>query len=172
MEPAGETGGVSRRGRNVEWAEPAGETGGWSGRSQQARQRSRERENTLRSAFYKPRGVGWGDDPKRCIITGIVCSYWAPASPCEAPMAGSGPIHTSGATWPSCGIAEHRTPRHELPCTELPGRVPATGRGSRRPRMPIRAPLASCGWHWSTRLFRLHATWPERSGPCSTPLLV
>jgi len=33
----------------------------------------------------------------------------------------------------------------KLPCTELPGHAPATGRGARRSRMPARAPPATSG---------------------------
>ena len=122
--------------------------------------------------FIRSMVEGGGNDPKRCVVTRIVHSNWTLASCCPAPMAVSGLICTSGETWLSCGIVLLRTPRYESPCTELPGHVLATSRGSRQPRMLVRAPPALCGWRWSMRLFRPYAMLPERSGPCMCACLV
>jgi len=38
-------------------------------------QREIERRTRMQFAFYKPRGVGWGDDLKLRVVTRIVRSY-------------------------------------------------------------------------------------------------
>ena len=115
------------------WAEKGGEVEAESqamgGESELEIQRVRERERTaLRSAFYKPSGAGWGATPKQKAITRIGRSNW-PQPPARPGRDGRKRLHsTSGKMTPSCGIvslqphdmtciAPHRTPRHELPCT-------------------------------------------------------
>ena len=98
--------------------------------------------------------------PKLCVLIG-------PQAPhCLAPMAGSGLICTSSETRLNHGTAPLQALRHESPLTELPGRIPVTGRGSHRSCMPVPAPPVTCGWRWSMRLFQPYATRPEQSGPC------
>jgi len=107
---------------------------------------------TSQSAFYMPQVKGGGDDLKRRAVIRIVPFHWIPAPPCQAPVARSGLILTSGVTRPFT----------ELPCCFL-----VTGRGSCRSRMLVRGTpskprlvLLTCLAYPSTTLSK----WP---GPCS-----
>jgi len=55
-------------------------------------------------SFYRPCGAGGGEDPKRCVVTRIGCSGWAPAST-RPSHDGRKRLHfTSDQMVPSCRI--------------------------------------------------------------------
>ena len=124
---------VKKGGASSEWA-------GWQEPAGASRQ---EQKTTIRwgctncpatHPFIDPVMRGGSDDPKRCVVNRIRRSGWAPAST-RPSREGRKRLHfTSGKMIPSCGIVPLRTPRHELLCTESPGRAPATGRQHRSMR--------------------------------------
>jgi len=72
-----------------------------------------------RYVLYRPCGAGRGIALKRCVITRIEHSHWAPATTRPDRHGRKRPYFTSGKTCPSCRIVSLRTPRYESPCTEL-----------------------------------------------------
>ena len=191
-ESAGEVGrsrqvwqaGVSRRSqqaessRRIQQAESAGEVG----RSQQAESageeggaagkcRDPERERLCNLPFISP------------VVSGGVTTRSDASSPESCAPIGPWP-HAVRLLWPKVVPSVHPVQHGraaELTCIEHRDiNRPATNswavfqrlaESRVSPAYPFGHLPALCGWLWSMRLFYSHATWPERSGPCSTPLL-